>query len=292
MPAVVCFRLPVVSTHSRPKAAGTKKKATLSIRRFQHTAARRRLGGHQRRRGAYQSFNTQPPEGGWRQSRQQACADYRFNTQPPEGGWVSSLNAFAISVIVSTHSRPKAAGGRVLGYADGVTVSTHSRPKAAGPSRAMCSGFCRFQHTAARRRLGLCAASGVLITEVSTHSRPKAAGLRLTSSSFKNSCFNTQPPEGGWFCCSVLDRLVLSFQHTAARRRLVADKARNPIQKSVSTHSRPKAAGRATTQADGCALFQHTAARRRLVRVCAAISNFKRVSTHSRPKAAGSSWPP
>ena len=165
---------------------------------FQHTAARRRLGQTADDGGARRGFNTQPPEGGWRQSRQQACADYRFNTQPPEGGWVSSLNAFAISVI----------------------VSTHSRPKAAGPSRAMCSGFCRFQHTAARRRLGLCAASGVLITEVSTHSRPKAAGLRLTSSSFKNSCFNTQPPEGGW----------IGHFHTAGQR-------------AVSTHSRPKAAG-------------------------------------------------
>ena len=128
-----------VSTHSRPKAAGTKKKATLSIRRFQHTAARRRLGGHQRRRGAYQSFNTQPPEGGWRQSRQQACADYRFNTQPPEGGWVSSLNAFAISVIVSTHSRPKAAGTSAPPISGGLGSFNTQPPEGGWRARA---GLC------------------------------------------------------------------------------------------------------------------------------------------------------
>ena len=34
-----------------------------------------------------QSFNTQPPEGGWRKSRLLRGQIYRFNTQPPEGGW-------------------------------------------------------------------------------------------------------------------------------------------------------------------------------------------------------------
>ena len=54
-------------------------------------------------------------------------------------------------------------------------------------------------------------------------------------------CFNTQPPEGGWetrFFCS---------------RRL-----------SVSTHSRPKAAGLCLQADRPIPLFQHTAARRRL----------------------------
>ena len=57
--------------------------------------------------------------------------------------------------------------------------------------------------------------------------------------------FNTQPPEGGW--CRVWGRLkmLIQFQHTAARRRLDPSK---PI----------KSAG---------ILFQHTAARRRLGRL-------------------------
>ena len=97
---------------------------------------------------------------------------------------------------------------------------------------------------------------------VSTHSRPKAAALAAT------------------------DSLVLqSFQHTAARRRLV----------SVTACISP------------CAMFQHTAARRRLNRqrvdtqsdACfntqppeggwqwRRCSHYRgRVSTHSRPKAA------
>ena len=33
---------------------------------------------------------------------------------------------------------------------------------------------------------------------VSTHSRPKAAGAYGTYRRKTESCFNTQPPEGGW----------------------------------------------------------------------------------------------
>ena len=55
---------------------------------------------------------------------------------------------------VSTHSRPKAAGGYFThNYTCGV-VSTHSRPKAAGADYAARGFEDVFQHTAARRRLG------------------------------------------------------------------------------------------------------------------------------------------
>ena len=33
------------------------------------------------------SFNTQPPEGGWRFIRSAGVTVRGFNTQPPEGGW-------------------------------------------------------------------------------------------------------------------------------------------------------------------------------------------------------------
>ena len=55
------------------------------------------------------SFNTQPPEGGWSRPIPRRASGNCFNTQPPEGGWVQffqQLYGFA----VSTHSRPKAAG--------------------------------------------------------------------------------------------------------------------------------------------------------------------------------------
>ena len=59
-----------------------------------------------------------------------------------------------------------------------INVSTHSRPKAAGKKLFY---------------------SNITII-VSTHSRPKAAGQRLVIFMFHNMSFNTQPPEGGWFC--------------------------------------------------------------------------------------------
>ena len=77
--------------------------------------------------------------------------------------------------------------------------------------------------------------------------------------------FNTQPPEGGWIqlyewiCFSfvfqhtaarrrlamTLDMMPItrSFQHTAARRRLEQQRRKDAPSFSVSTHSRPKAAG-------------------------------------------------
>ena len=78
--------------------------------------------------------------------------------------------------MVSTHSRPKAAGPWPELRPIAIFVSTHSRPKAAGRSKKD-------------------AEEGL---SVSTHSRPKAAGLATVIVAVFNSCFNTQPPEGGW----------------------------------------------------------------------------------------------
>ena len=54
----------VVSTHSRPKAAGNLVETHKIYNKFQHTAARRRLDYRQNLGRAEKSFNTQPPEGG------------------------------------------------------------------------------------------------------------------------------------------------------------------------------------------------------------------------------------
>ena len=86
----------------------------------------------QRRHAFIPSFNTQPPEGGWSTVCRAARAVERFNTQPPEGGWVLY----------------------VVGKCEG-KVSTHSRPKAAGIGNGGAPLIkLKFQHTAARRRLG------------------------------------------------------------------------------------------------------------------------------------------
>ena len=105
-----------------------------------------------------------------------------------------------------------------------------------------------------------------LTLAVSTHSRPKAAGCHLAAAAATRTRFNTQPPEGGWLSLLQTRRNILRFQHTAARRRLVSDgyvqafcherfNTQPPeggwvyavcmryVYGSVSTHSRPKAAG-------------------------------------------------
>ena len=100
-----------VSTHSRPKAAGNPERLYPSI---------------------ISRFNTQPPEGGWviakgavvhRGEFQHTAARRRLGAGAARGG-----HRFA----VSTHSRPKAAGGQRCVRTLPGDVSTHSRPKAAG----------------------------------------------------------------------------------------------------------------------------------------------------------------
>ena len=81
-----------VSTHSRPKAAGT----VFKIFAF-----------------CEHGFNTQPPEGGWATDNQADIMRLGFNTQPPEGGWVLFFVVFWVFTVVSTHSRPKAAGHEI-----------------------------------------------------------------------------------------------------------------------------------------------------------------------------------
>ena len=107
------------------------------------------------------SFNTQPPEGGWHKLIGSLYRIPRFNTQPPEGGWMCAEFGLIGATIVSTHSRPKAAGGLL-----------YSR------SCTLCYWF---QHTAARRRLVRLIWNNCFVIIVSTHSRPKAAGASLKS---------------------------------------------------------------------------------------------------------------
>ena len=61
---------------------------------------------------------------------------------------------------------------------------------------------------------------------------------------FLEQRFNTQPPEGGWGDDLPDGLNHVRFQHTAARRRLVKSTHEAIIELLVSTHSRPKAAGR------------------------------------------------
>ena len=188
---------------------------------------------------------------------------------------------------VSTHSRPKAAGKLFGLLSETLPVSTHSRPKAAGYAAATAAiPITKFQHTAARRRLGRNVCQVDKLTCVSTHSRPKAAGkkllqavrLRFVSTHSRPKAagsperlpwgifvrFNTQPPEGGWNSGAKPTTDFSLFQHTAARRRLVFRipdlKQQFPFQHTAARRRLVKVRHLVTQGR----LFQHTAARRRL----------------------------
>ena len=124
--------------------------------------------------------------------------------------------------MVSTHSRPKAAGYLPSGRLKVPSVSTHSRPKAAG-SRMRTSSSCHtvFQLTAARRRL-------VFIGLASLRS---------------GSVFQLTAARRRLVALPRFQRGGIKFQLTAARRRLVIRGESIRAIAKVSTHSRPKAAG-------------------------------------------------
>ena len=248
---IVFYTVNPVSTHSRPKAAGfyklnneqldlmfqhtaaRRRLAVLAIcenqqiQTFQHTAARRRLdpcfhgarpkvdvSTHSRPKAAgvsgllvsvfppVVSTHSRPKAAG--KPCKQLIAHYRcFNTQPPEGGWLR---------FDHRHHRPQ----RFQHTAARRRLAILIKPKR--PKQ-------QFQHTAARRRLEASLLPPLVGFVVSTHSRPKAAGIPANRATTHANRFNTQPPEGGWFCSFASLRLAVS----------------------VSTHSRPKAAGEITT---------------------------------------------
>ncbi len=234
----------MVSTHSRPKAAGIAK-----------------CNGNPLEKG----FNTQPPEGGWRQETLMWVISRRFQHTAARRRLVSSPLPLLLDESVSTHSRPKAAGAGVRLVQAYQRVSTHSRPKAAG----LMQLFSKHKNA------------------VSTHSRPKAAGCARIDWAEEHGCFNTQPPEGGWRRVAVRNGFLLcfntqppeggwftfqsedsgqtEFQHTAARRRLGTIYQRLP-RLAYCFNTQPPEGGWSSALWRNWAnsLFQHTAARRRL----------------------------
>ena len=173
-------------------------------------------------RPSLKCFNTQPPEGGWAPSS--SASKYRhsemFQHTAARRRLVAQVVVTWIIFVVSTHSRPKAAVCDFLCLFFWHIVSTHSRPKAAGPANPTFSlgvlGFntqppeggwkrkpsqnikhSMFQHTAARRRL----ANHLLMFFFQRWFQHTAARRRLVMTrpkALRLSCFNTQPPEGGW----------------------------------------------------------------------------------------------
>ena len=120
-----------VSTHSRPKAAEKLLNMPNVLSAFQHTAARRRLCQSVNWLSVTRLFQHTAARRRLDRTNRFRIGREGFNTQPPEGGWTNQNYGCGFPVV-STHSRPKAAGFSAE-WAQSITVvSTHSRPKAAG----------------------------------------------------------------------------------------------------------------------------------------------------------------
>ena len=143
-------------------------------------------------------FNSQPPEGGWLSLNRYLHSNSRFNSQPPEGGWDKHNAEDVDSDMVSTHSRPKAAGHKQRMVELRHRVSTHSRPKAAGYVDGEFMAYqTAFQLTAARRRLVEMIANKIArILFQLTAARRRLAASQVQVNRIAR--FNSQPPEGGW----------------------------------------------------------------------------------------------
>ncbi len=120
-------------------------------------------------------FNTQPPEGDWGATRKTFCkcgvsthsrpkatvqtaiTAYRelrsFNTQPPEGDCLLPLRPCRFQIRFNTQP-PEGDCFFKKREPKQEPVSTHSRPKATDVFFRYAIIIGKFQHTAARRRLG------------------------------------------------------------------------------------------------------------------------------------------
>ena len=186
-----------------------------------------------------------------------------FNSQSPEGGcrdWVETL-----VILQGFNSQPLEGGcGRIMQTGISacrfqLTAARRRLPVA----RLLAALFFLFQLTAARRRLPMPLPPDLSPELVSTHSRPKAAAesSMVLKSSEK---FQLTAARRRLHPAFAVALFLSTFQLTAARRRLQEHIRAVVAHREVSTHSRPKAAA-----------GHHAHVRPR-----------HRVSTHSRPKAA------
>ena len=97
------------------------------------------------------SFNTQPPEGGWKLYRKKN-AHYCFNTQPPEGGCAAFKTNLGAKKCFNTQPPEGGCNGEFTVIGEVMFQHTAARRRLAVPSEARRIGS-MFQHTAARRRL-------------------------------------------------------------------------------------------------------------------------------------------
>ena len=167
-----------VSTHSRPKAAGTKPKSPQeSNRRFNSqppeggwavacytlddvakvsTHSRPKAAGRTlpQQRQRQDRFNSQPPEGGWPAAGCGIKAEKKFQLTAARRRLGQQRRCQPLAYVVSTHSRPKAAGYQ--SHAEALRLRCfNSQPPEGGWAQPLGikPKMAAFQLTAARRRL-------------------------------------------------------------------------------------------------------------------------------------------
>ncbi|WP_410000215.1 hypothetical protein [Neisseria sicca] len=130
--------------------------------------------------------------------KQSFCCFQSFNTQPPEGGWFHSV-FLSIRVDKFQHTAARRRLGKRSLVADLQQQFQHTAARRRLVVRLVSPrAVSKFQHTAARRRLAVPLSQCRMMFSVSTHSRPKAAGSFSSLQLKLPTGFNTQPPEGGW----------------------------------------------------------------------------------------------
>ena len=106
-------------------------------------------------------------------------------------------------------------------------------------------------------------------------------------------CFNTQPPEGGWFYVNngkvtLIDVSTHSHPKVAGYMQQIDHREQQAFQHTATRRWLETLAGGASPWP----MFQHTATRRWLAKFEVLFDILRNVSTHSHPKVAGASFLP
>ena len=188
---------------------------------FQHTAARRRLVQKTACRSIHTKFQHTAARRRLGHRRDSARRRDRFNTQPPEGGWHNFRSS--CPSCSSFNTQPPEGGWAAQPICQMMLLMfqhTAARRRLGMKSMLWILPY-QFQHTAARRRLVLWVIPISLVVFAFQHTAARRRLERVIRGLYACSLsFNTQPPEGGW---TMKDIDCFRFR--------------------VSTHSRPKAAG-------------------------------------------------
>ena len=231
--------------NTQPHGGGCTLNDVWRIKRgkFQHTAARRRLPFRENNNYTVTSFNTQPHGGGcfvfsnaWGsvtsfqhtaarrrlpQSSQPQAAEQEVSTHSRTEAAASAVK-FPFAILdVSTHSRPKATAQPAHWHPTTWEVSTHSRPKATASclvKKRLCAN--RFNTQPPEGDCRHLTNLGSTKKVVSTHSRPKATAPSANSMTCTSGVSTHSRPKAT-APSSISSSNHSSFQHTAARRRLL-----------------------------------------------------------------------